>query len=198
MNDKRCFMDDTQANLTQGRVTSGHDLATRAPVTKGWVQTERSAHQAWARLGAKNASASTLLHVLVANMNKGAAVVASRQTLSKLAGFSEATVKRSVAVLKAENFIQVVQLGGKGGVNAYVINSRVAWADSRSNLNVAAFTAQVLASADEQEESGGPLLRRIPSLFPGELQLPTGPGEDPPSQPGLDGIEPPDLPFTMA
>ena len=36
-------------------------------------------------------------------------------------------------------------------------------------------------------------LRRIPSLYPGELQLPSGPGQEPPSQPNLDGMEP-DLP----
>ena len=32
-------------------------------------------------------------------------------------------------------------------------------------------------------------LRRIPSLFPGERQLPSGDGQGPPSQPALDGLE---------
>ena len=36
-------------------------------------------------------------------------------------------------------------------------------------------------------------LRRIPTLYPGEQQLPTGPGEEPPSQPSIPGLEP-DLP----
>ena len=35
-------------------------------------------------------------------------------------------------------------------------------------------------------------LRRIPSLFPGERQLPTGSGEDSSSQASIDGL--PDLP----
>src|SRR5260364_176921 len=38
-------------------------------------------------------------------------------------------------------------------------------------------------------------LRRIPSLYPGERQLPTGDGEEPPSQPCIEGMEP-DLPAT--
>lgn len=158
-----------------------------------WVQTERAAHEAWAQLVRSNQRAAALLHVLVANMDHQAAVVASRATLAALVGYSEATVKRAVADLRADRWIEVVQLGGKGGVNAYVVNSRVAWADSRERLPTAAFTARVLASADEQDRIDTTDLRRIPTLYPGERQLPTGPSEDPPSQPSIEGLEP-DLP----
>lgn len=159
-----------------------------------WVQTERSAHEAWALLVRSNQRAAALLHVLIAHMDHQAAVVASRATLAQLVGYSEATVKRAVADLRADNWIDVVQLGGKGGVNAYIVNSRVAWADSRERLGTAAFTARVLVRQEEQElpQIEAPL-RRIPTLYPGERQLPTGPGEDPPSQPSMPGMEP-DLP----
>lgn len=126
-------------------------------------------------------------------MDQQAAVVASRATLAKLVGYSEATVKRAVADLRSDRWIEVVQLGGKGGVNAYVVNSRVAWANSRDQLPTAAFTARVLASRDEQEHVDTTELRRIPTLYPGERQLPSGPGEDPPAQPSIPGMEP-DLP----
>jgi len=33
-------------------------------------------------------------------------------------------------------------------------------------------------------------LRQIPTLYPGERQLPIGSGETPPSQPSLGGFEP--------
>jgi hypothetical protein len=158
-----------------------------------WVQTERAAHEAWAQLVRTNQRAAALLHVLVANMDQQAAVVASRATLAKLVGYSEATVKRAVSDLRTDRWIEVVQLGGKGGVNAYVVNSRVAWADSRERLPTAVFTARVLASRDEQDRIDTSELRRIPTLYPGERQLPTGPGEDPPSQPSIPSIEP-DLP----
>ena len=162
--------------------------------TSTWVQTERSAHEAWAQLVRTNGRAAALLHVLVANMDSQAAVVASRATLAQLVGYSEATVKRAVADLKSDRWIEVIQLGGKGGVNAYVVNSRVAWADSRDNLGRAVFRATVVTTRAEQAEgiSTAPL-RSIPTLYPGESQLPHGPGAEPPSQPSIPGMEP-DLP----
>lgn len=162
--------------------------------TSTWVQTERAAHEAWAQLVRTNGRAAALLHVLVANMDSQAAVVASRATLAQLVGYSEATVKRAVADLRADRWIEVVQLGGKGGVNAYVVNSRVAWADSRDKLGRAVFRATVVTTKGEQTEGvETSSLRQIPTLYPGERQLPSGPGEYPPSQPTLDGMEP-DLP----
>jgi hypothetical protein len=151
-----------------------------------WVQTERSAHEAWSRLVRNHASAAALLHVLVAHMDHQAAVIASRATLAAMIECSEATIKRAVAVLKKERWVEVVQVGGKGGVNAYVINSRVAWADNRSRLPGAIFTATVIASRAEQAHIDTTPLRRIPALQPGERQLPTGPGSLPDTGPDYD------------
>lgn len=158
-----------------------------------WVQTERSTHEAWGRLSVRSPRAAALAHFLCANMESSGAVVASYATLAKLTGLSPATVRRALDDLKADRWIQVVQVGGKGGANAFVINSRVAWAQSRENLHLAAFTARVLADRDEQVQIDDVPLRRLPSLYQGERQLPSGPGEDPPSQPSIDGLEP-DLP----
>ena len=142
----------------------------------------------------KNPRAAALLHVLCAHMDNQAAVVASRATLANLAGYSEATVKRAVADLKAGRWIQVVQLGGKGGVNAYVVNSNVAWADNRDKISLAIFSARVIATREEQTEFDDLPLRRIPTLYAGEHQVPSGEGDEPPSQPSFDGFEP-DLPY---
>ena len=62
-------------------------------------------------------------------------------------------------------------------------------------LPMAAFSARVLADPDDQDQVTleGPTLQRVPILRAGEMQLPTGEGEDPPSQPSIDGLEP-DLP----
>lgn len=161
---------------------------------KTWVQTERAAHEAWAKLAMKNSSAAGLMHVLVAQMGDQNAVVASRAVLAKLIGASEATVKRAIAVLKEDQWIETVQLGGKGGVNAYVINRRVAWQEGRDKMHLALFDATIVADLEEQLERA-PLadLRRVPILYENEEQLPTGRGEEPPAQPLLEGIEP-DLP----
>jgi hypothetical protein len=165
-----------------------------------WVQTDRKAHEAWGRLVHSSPRAAALLHTLVAHMDQSAAVVCSYATLSQLSGMSYPTIRRAVADLKAGQWIQTIQIGGKGGGLAFVVNSRVAWATKREHLGMAVFSAQVVALSTEQEPDAldGPPLRRIPVLrHIGERQLPTGPGEDPPSQPALDGLEP-DLPALPA
>lgn len=138
-----------------------------------------------------------MAHFLCANMENTGAVVASYATLAKITGMSVATVRRAIDDLKADRWIEVVQVGGKGGANAFVINSRVGWAQPRDKLHLAAFTARVIADKDEQQQLDETPLRRLPSLYPGERQLPTGPSDEPPSQPSIDGMEP-ELPSTQA
>ena len=164
-----------------------------------WVQTEREAHEAWGHLVSSSPRAAALMHHLVAHMDQSAAVVASYATLAKICNFSVATVRRAVDDLKAKNWIQVVQIGGKGGANAFVVNSRVAWATGRDKMHMAVFSARVIADVTEQYADAleGTPLRRIPILRAGERQLPSGPGEDPPSQPSIPGLEP-DLPSMQA
>lgn len=160
-----------------------------------WVQTERKAHEAWAGLIARKPRAAELLHHLVAKMAHQNAVVVPQKVLAKLMGRSLDTVQRALRDLEAERWIQVVKMNGPGTVSAYVVNDRVAWGQPRDQLQLSVFSATVVADAEDQ----APLtlehnvLRRIPTLYPGEMQIPTGPGKDPPAQTLLDGIEP-DLP----
>lgn len=160
-----------------------------------WVQTERKAHEAWASLIGRKPRAAALLHNLVAQMGHQNAVMVSQKTLAKLMGSSLDTIKRALRDLEAERWIQVVKMNGPGTVAAYVVNDRVAWGQPRDQLMLSVFSANVVADAEDQDpltlEHGE--LRRIPTLFPGERQLPTGPGEDPPAQPSIPSMEP-DLP----
>ena len=161
-----------------------------------WVQTERAAHEAWGRLTVSSPRAAALMHHLVAHMDQQTAVVASHTVLAQITGMSPSTIKRAIADLKSGNWVQVVQIGGKGGALAFIVNSRVGWASGRDKLHLASFSARVLAVGDEQEPDyldPKPALRRLPVLHPGERQLPTGPGQEPPSQPNIEGLEP-DLP----
>ncbi|MGQ0600550.1 MAG: hypothetical protein ACT4QE_02495 [Anaerolineales bacterium] len=99
-------------------------------------------------------------------------------------------MKRAIGDLVAGAWVQTVRIGSeRGGALAYAVNSRVAWADKRENLQYAVFDARVLVSSADQEKLDGPNLKAIPTLYPGERQLPTGPGEEPPSQPALPGME---------
>jgi hypothetical protein len=154
----------------------------------GWVQTDKKAHEAWARFTLQKPTASALLHYMCAFMVDQNALVVSQSVLAKRLGVSTRTITTAISDLAGSQWIQVVRIG-KGKECAYVVNDRVAWDKPRDKLNLSLFSASVVADADDQAELEGPPLKRIPVLFPGERQLPTGPGEDPPSQPSFDGLE---------
>lgn len=171
-------------------------LPTRKP--KGtWVQTDRATHEAWAALSIQHPAASGLLHFLTARVGEHNAVVVSQRTLAEATGMSLSTVKRAIAVLRAGNWVEVRQIGPTGTAAAYVLNDRVAWSGPREGIRYSLFSAAVIVSDVEQpdrEQLGQqPSLLTLPTVYPGERQLPTGPGQPPPSQPSIPGMEP-DLP----
>lgn len=178
----------------------------RAPATeqrhRTWVQTERASHEAWGHLIASAPMAARLAHALVAHMGDGNSVVASQGTLGELMSppgerpVHRNTVRKAIAKLVDERWIEVVQIGGKGGALAYVINDRVAWGQPRDRLRYSRFSAEVIVSESEQTEplDDRPPLRQIPQLMRGEGQIPHGESGEPPSQGLLEGTEP-DLPY---
>jgi hypothetical protein len=164
-----------------------------------WVQTERAAHEAWSVLMGQAPQAARLMHVLVARVGNHNAVVISQKALAELMGVTDRTIRTAVKVLQAANWLEVRQIGDRGTVNAYVLNDRIVWTGPRDGIRHSLFSASVVVSSAEQPDKdtldGQPPLRRLPTLYPGERQLPTGPGMPPPSQPSLEGLEP-DLPHT--
>lgn len=181
-----------------GTKMAGKRIGTDATPTQGhWVQTERKAHEAWASLIRRRPRAAECLHILVAHMGDQNAVVISQKVLAQIMQRSPDTVQRALKDLAAEKWVQVVKIG-KGKECAYVINDQVAWGEARSNLRLSMFSARVIADVEDQDPitlDSAPL-RKIPALYKGENQLPSGPGLPPPSQPSFDGMEP-DLPATV-
>lgn len=157
--------------------------------------TERSGHEAWSKLCIRAPRSAALLHILCAKMQSQNALVASHALLAELCQCSVSTLKRSIADLKKHNWIDVKHIGPTGTVCAYIVNDEVVWGQPRDQMHLSTFRAQILISTKEQTpETLEPVkLRRIPTLYPGEMQLPSGAGEDPPSQPSIPGMEP-DLP----
>lgn len=172
--------------LPEKRSTSGN-----------WVQTERAAHEAWAGLIGKSPKAAQLMHILTARMGEHNAVVISQKLLTKLMGCSRPTVQRALDVLSKDQWIEVRRIGENGTVNAYIVNDRIAWHGPREGIRHSLFSATVIVSSDEQPDTPElgqqKPLRRLPSLFRNERQLPSGDGLPPPSEPSLPGMEP-DLP----
>jgi hypothetical protein len=166
-----------------------------------WVQTERAAHEAWALLTRKSALAAQIMHLLVARVGEHNAVVISQGTLAALTGASRRGVQKALRILIDDRWIELRQIGDRGTINAHVINDRVAWSGKRDGIRYSLFSAVVVLSEDEQpdrDELGRQEpLRRVPSLYSGEQQLPSGDGLPPPSEPSLPGMEP-DLPATAA
>lgn len=135
--------------------------------------------------------AAQLILALIEKMQPGGGgvVVASRTAMGELIGASIATVRRALAVLIEEGWVQRIRIGG---VSALAINYRVAWVGPRSDIQHAVFGATVIASRTEQDQMSlaPPPIRHVPMLHPDDIPLMVGPGSDPPSQPDLDGMPP--------
>lgn len=164
--------------------------AKNGPTT--WVQTDRATHEKWANLILTSPRSAQLMHLLCAHVGEFNAVAIGQPLLAKMMGCSERTVRNALAPLITGNWLQVVQLGARGTVNAYVINDRVAWTRNRDERqNFSLFSAVVIADLADQpaETLKETPLRRLPLIYPPEQALPTGPGE-PGAQMLLDGMEP--------
>lgn len=157
-----------------------------------WVQTERKAHEAWAALIRKSPMAAQVMHILTSRIGEHNAVVVSQKNLARLVEGSERGVRDALTLLKDDNWIEVRQIGGRGTVNAHIVNDRVAWSGKRDGIRYSLFSANVILSDDEQPDieklDDQAPLRRLPQI--GEHQLPNGPGLAPPSQPDLPTMEP--------
>jgi hypothetical protein len=125
-------------------------------------QTDIDAHAAWAILTRDYPMAAALLHLLVVFANKQNAVVVSQAVLAKELGRSKRSIIRAIDVLIKGRWIEKRQIGSMSAVNAYVLNSRVCWKDSRSNRGLSALTAQVWL--DEAEQPDREELDKLPPL----------------------------------
>ena len=171
---------------------------------KTWVQTERAAHEQWSLLTMSSPRAAAVMHRLVSIMGHQNAVVISQKTLAKMMGCNERTIRRAIDDLVKGRWVQVVHLGSSATVNAYVVNSTVAWGEKRDHLRLSVFHAVVVGDLEDQPAAAldAPALRRVPVIFPPEEALAVGDGE-PGAQialPGMDAVvegPPDDMPLPL-
>ena len=101
----------------------------------------------------KSPRAAAVMHTFVARMGHQNAVVISQKLLAKLIGCNERTIRRAIEDLERDRWIQVVQIGPSGTVNAYVVNDNVAWGQKRDQkVSVSIFSAAIVADADDQAD----------------------------------------------
>lgn len=168
-----------------------------APPAGTWVQIDRAALERAAHLAMRHPKARALLDLIIARSGRHNALVASQSTLAALLGCSLSTAQRAIRTLRDESWIEVRQIGATGTACAYIVNDRVSWSGPRDGIRYSLFSAAVLVTDVEQPDrddlGAQPPLEQIPTMYPGERQLPTGNGLPPPSQPSIPGMEP-DLP----
>jgi hypothetical protein len=97
----------------------------------------------------RSPKASIILMLLAEHMNKQNAIVMSMQTLMSITKWSRPTVSGAIKLLKDERWLQVLKIGT---ANAYIINNSVFWQSSRDQ-KLSYFSAQIVASSNEQDES---------------------------------------------
>ncbi|WP_175983313.1 helix-turn-helix transcriptional regulator [Caballeronia zhejiangensis] len=162
-------------------------------INQGFVQVSRRYLDELDELAFRSPAARKLLTCLVKGMNKQNAVMVSQESLVKLTGLSKPTVKRSVALLREQQWIEVLKVGTS---NVYRVNSGVFWT-ARADGRWASFSAEVILNFDEQDEitKAAPInppkttLRHIPFVHAHEDVLVTGAAlgtEDPPEQSQID------------
>ncbi len=132
-------------------------------------------------------SAHRVLWTLVKEMNKQNAVMISQDSLQKLTKLSSATVKRAVAILREQQWLDVMKIGT---ANIYRVNSNVVWQD-RADGKWASFNANVVLNFDEQDEitKAAPSIRtrHIPFVEADDLAQEVGKKQS---------TKQPDLPFS--
>lgn len=94
-------------------------------------------------------AAFTVLMALVKQMNKVNSVMISNESLEKICGISNSTVKRAIKILREQQWIDVLKIGTS---NVYRVNSNVFWQD-RADGKWASFQAQVVLNFDEQDDT---------------------------------------------
>ena len=134
-----------------------------------FVQLSKSYLKDYRHLIRKSAPAAEILMFLVERMGKTTnAVVCSPKVLSEVTGLSRSSVSRAVKILKDDNWVDVVKIGG---VKTFAVNERVVWAAQANKRHYAIFSATVVATESEQEsgilDKQAPL-KNIPIV--GEIQ----------------------------
>jgi len=128
-----------------------HEDNKKSPYRK-WTQMNNDEHAREADdwLVAHSPSAYRIFKFLVSNMDKYNAVICSYCVMQEKFGYSQATVKRAIKLLKEHKYIQVVRTGGS---NIYMINKELYWNSWGTNYAYAEFGAKVIISSSEQDRA---------------------------------------------
>lgn len=122
----------------------------------GFVQVSKMYIDEMNHLALHDRSAYRILWTLVKLMNRQNAVMISQDSLCQLTKFSRPTVKRAVALLRSQQWMDVLKMGT---ANVYRVNSSVIWQD-KAEGRWASFNARIILNFAEQDQ----LTQDMPSV----------------------------------
>lgn len=147
-------------------------------VTRGYWSELRS-------LSKRMPAAFELLTLITERMNRSNALVISQATIGQILGYGRTTIHKAIKLLEEEHWVQVVKVGT---ANAYIVNSKVMWAD-KSGKRYGSFFAEVVVSEEEQsktvEEMESIQIKHLPIISYGSVPVDDGAELPPPDQKDL-------------
>jgi len=114
-----------------------------------WVQYNLEYGNLLLDFGLKNPKAKAILEFLVINMDNYNAVMCSYQVLQERFNIAQATVARSIKVLKDNGYIAIFKSGSS---NVYAVNDNLYWKSWGSNKKFSKFPANIILSETEQNQ----------------------------------------------
>lgn len=115
-----------------------------------FLQVQKRNLKEFRRLIKENPTAAQLMFLFAEKMNRQNALMCSFNTLGEITGLSRSTLSKAIALLKKEQWIEVLKVGT---ANAYLINHAVFWQDTADKKNSHfVFGATIIASMSEQDE----------------------------------------------
>jgi len=115
-----------------------------------FVQLYRKNIEAIVELGKRSQLAVLIFVYLLKTIDRQNAVVISQETLCEIFEVSRMTMYRAQKELEKSNFIKIIKVGT---ANAYVLNSEIVWTTYANKKQFAVFSAQIIASKEEQKEN---------------------------------------------
>ena len=122
----------------------------KSPFRK-WTQLNNAEEAQAARywLMKQSPYAYCIMDFLASNMDNYNAVICSYKVMQERFGYSQATVKRAIRLLKEHRYIDVKKSGTS---NVYMLNKHLYWNSWGTNYAYAEFDAKVIISASEQDK----------------------------------------------
>lgn len=96
-----------------------------------------------------NPSAYAIFDFLMEKADRYNAVMCSGRVIQEALGLSEATVFRSINMLKEKKFISIKK---SGKANVYLLNKQLVWKSWGKNFRYAEFGAKIILAESEQEK----------------------------------------------